>query len=88
MVSAELAGGERAVRAFVDGMRCFSLAESLGGTESLVAHPATMTHASMTPEALAVAGITEGLLRFSVGIEGKDDLLADLCDALDRAAAA
>lgn len=87
MLSVELAGGEEAVRAFVDGLRCFTLAESLGGTESLVAHPATMTHASMSPEAREVAGIGDGLLRFSVGIEAPEDLVADLTAALDRAAA-
>lgn len=85
MLSVDLAGGEPAVRAFVDGLRCLSLAESLGGTESLVAHPATMTHASMTPEARAVAGIGDGLLRLSIGIEHRDDLCADIRAALDRA---
>ena len=74
-----------AVRAFLDGLRCFTLAESLGGVESLVAHPATMTHAAMSPEARANAGIGDGLLRLSVGIEHADDLLADLSDALARA---
>ncbi|NNG34811.1 cystathionine gamma-synthase [Nakamurella aerolata] len=88
MLSIELAGGETAVRAFVDGLRCFSLAESLGGTESLVAHPATMTHASMSAEARRLAGIGDGLLRLSIGIEAAEDLVADLLDALDRAAAA
>ncbi|BDZ56735.1 cystathionine gamma-synthase [Barrientosiimonas humi] len=87
MLSVELRGGEEAVRAFVDGLHCFTLAESLGGTESLVAHPATMTHASMSPEARAVAGIGDGLLRFSVGIEAPEDLVADLRAALDRAEA-
>ncbi|GGK72528.1 cystathionine gamma-synthase [Ornithinimicrobium pekingense] len=88
MLSVDLAGGVPAVRAFVDGLRCLTLAESLGGTESLVAHPATMTHASMTPEARAAAGIGEGLLRLSVGIEHPDDLRADVRAALDRAVAA
>jgi cystathionine gamma-synthase len=87
MVSFELEGGESAVAAFVDGLRCFTLAESLGGVESLVAHPATMTHASMRPEQQAAAGITEGLLRLSVGIESRDDLLEDLATALSRVAA-
>jgi len=87
MVSFELEGGESAVAAFVDGLRCFTLAESLGGVESLVAHPATMTHASMTPEQQAAAGITEGLLRLSVGIETCEDLLEDLAAALNRVAA-
>ena len=66
----------------------FSLAESLGGVESLIAHPATMTHAAMSAEARAAAGITDGLLRLSVGIEAWDDLSRDLCAALDRAASA
>ena len=70
---------------FVTALHCFSLAESLGGTESLIAHPATMTHAAMSPEARAAAGITAGLLRLSVGIEALDDLVADLSAALDRA---
>ena len=85
MLSVELAGGEAAVRAFVDGLQYFTLAESLGGVESLVAHPATMTHAAMSAEARAVAGISDGLLRLSVGIEHADDLLADIGAALDRA---
>ncbi|KAF1722485.1 O-succinylhomoserine (thiol)-lyase [Pseudoxanthomonas japonensis] len=87
MLSVELEGGEEAVRAFVEGLRYFTLAESLGGVESLVAHPATMTHAAMTPEARAKAGISDGLLRLSVGIEATDDLLADLTAALARAEA-
>ncbi len=86
MVSFELAGEEQA-RAFVTGLRYFSLAESLGGVESLVAHPATMTHASMTRQAQELAGITSGLLRLSVGIEDRRHLVADLLAGLDRAAA-
>lgn len=85
MLSFELAGGEPAVRAFVDGLTCFTLAESLGGVESLVAHPTTMSHAAMSQEARERAGITPGLLRVSVGIEHADDLAADLRAALDRA---
>jgi cystathionine gamma-synthase len=85
IVSFELAGGEHAVRRFVEGLRCFSLAESLGGVESLVAHPETMTHAGMDPAARAAAGITPGLLRLSVGIEAAEDLLEDLDAALERA---
>jgi cystathionine gamma-synthase len=84
MVSFELEGGEAAVPEFLEGLRCFTLAESLGGVESLVAHPATMTHASMTPEQQAAAGITQGLLRLSVGIEATEDLVADLSRALSR----
>ena len=90
MLSVELAGGEHAdsrsaVRAFLDGLQCFTLAESLGGVESLIAHPATMTHASMSAQARAVAGISDGLLRLSVGIEHIDDLTADIEAALERA---
>jgi len=85
MVSFELAGGVAAVRAFVESVRCFTLAESLGGVESLVAHPATMTHASMDAEARAAAGITDSLVRLSVGIEAAADLTADLSRCLDEA---
>lgn len=84
MLSVELDGGEAGVRAFVDGLRCFTLAESLGGVESLVAHPATMTHAAMPPDARRAAGIGDGLVRLSVGIEHVDDLLDDLDAALAR----
>jgi cystathionine gamma-synthase len=85
MVSFEVAGGTAAVERLVASLECFTLAESLGGVESLVAHPATMTHASMPPEARAVAGISDSLLRLSVGIEDADDLVGDLVRALDRA---
>jgi cystathionine gamma-synthase len=85
IVSLELRGGIEAVRAFVSGLTCFSLAESLGGVESLVAHPATMTHAAMEPAARLRAGLTDGLLRLSVGIEALEDLRADLRAALARA---
>lgn len=84
MLSVELAHGEAGVRAFLDGLHCFTLAESLGGVESLVAHPATMTHAAMAPEARRAAGIGDGLLRLSVGIEHVDDLLDDVAAALSR----
>ena len=87
MLSVELEGGTDAVRAFLDGLECFTLAESLGGVESLVAHPATMTHAAMSAEARAAAGIGDGLLRLSVGIEHADDLVADIAAALERALA-
>ena len=74
--------------AFVDGMAHFALAESLGGVESLVTHPWTMTHASMDEPARVAAGIGQGLLRFSVGIEAAEDLVDDLERALRRAEAA
>ncbi len=83
MVSFELDGGVPAVQRFVDSLECFTLAESLGGVESLIAHPATMTHASMDCEARACAGIEESLLRLSVGIEHVDDLVEDITCALD-----
>ena len=67
------------------GLRWFTLAESLGGVESLVAHPATMTHASMTPEARERAGIRDGLIRLSVGVEDLADLVEDLRQALEAA---
>ena len=85
LISFELLGGRPAVDAFVDGMEHFTLAESLGGVESLVAHPATMTHASMEASAQAVAGIGDSLLRFSVGIEAAADLETDIAQALRRA---
>jgi cystathionine gamma-synthase len=88
MLSFDLAGGEAAVAAFVDGLTCFTLAESLGGVESLVCHPATMTHASMDAAARERAGIGDGLVRVSVGIEAAEDLLADLDVALALAQAA
>ncbi len=84
MLSFELDGGTEAVRDLIEALELFTLAESLGGVESLIAHPATMTHAAMTPEARATAGITDGLLRLSVGLEHQDDILADLIQALDR----
>ena len=71
-----------AVRALVDRLEVFTLAESLGGVESLIAHPALMTHAAMTPQARQTAGITDGLLRLSIGLEHPEDLLADLTQAL------
>jgi cystathionine gamma-synthase len=86
VVTLELAGGHDAVREFVAGLDCFSLAESLGGVESLIAHPATMTHAAMDPAARARAGLTDGLIRLSIGIEALEDLRADLSRALARAA--
>ena len=85
MLSFELHGGLACVRAFLDGLQCFSLAESLGGVESLVAHPASMTHAAMDAQARQAAGISDSLLRLSVGIEAAQDLLNDLQAGLDRA---
>jgi cystathionine gamma-synthase len=86
VVTLELAGGHEAVREFVADLACFSLAESLGGVESLIAHPASMTHAAMDPAARERAGLVDGLVRLSIGIEALHDLREDLARALARAA--
>jgi len=85
MVSFELEGGIAQVRAFLDAVQLFSLAESLGGVESLVAHPASMTHAAMDAAARERAGISATLVRLSVGIEDAADLVRDLAQALEAA---
>ena len=82
IVALELRGGQPAARTVAQGLRCFSLAESLGGIESLVAHPATMTHSCMSAADRHAAGVTDGLLRLSVGIEDVADLTGDLHRAL------
>lgn len=84
MVSFRVKGGLDEVKTFVNALQHFSLAESLGGVESLIAHPATMTHASMSPEAKARAGIDDNLIRLSIGIEDTDDLVDDIRRALDK----
>ncbi len=85
MISFELSGGEAAVQRLLEGLSLFTLAESLDGVESLIAHPSTMTHAAMPAADRARAGLTDGLLRLSVGLEAEQDLLADLAFGLDRA---
>lgn len=87
MLSFELNGDQAALRAFLDRLRHFSLAESLGGVESLIAHPATMTHAAMSAQARHAAGISDRLLRLSVGIEHERDLCTDIRAGLERALA-
>jgi cystathionine gamma-synthase len=82
MVSFELNGDINAVARLVDALSLFSLAESLGGFESLIAHPPTMTHAAMDPAAREAAGIGESFLRLSIGLEDVDDLIADLAAGL------
>jgi len=84
MVSFELRGGLPQVKAFVENLKLFSLAESLGGVESLVAHPASMTHAALDADIRERAGLVDGLLRLSIGIEAIEDLLADLKQALEH----
>jgi cystathionine gamma-synthase len=85
MVSFELEGGEEAVRAFVENLAYFSLAESLGGVESLVCHPASMTHAPVSEERKEAAGVTPALIRLSVGLESTEDLVGDILNALEGA---
>ncbi|MFT5143408.1 MAG: cystathionine gamma-synthase [Rhodothermales bacterium] len=85
MVSFKLAGDWEAVKRLLMGTRVFALAESLGGVESLIEHPSSMSHASMREEARLEAGITDDVIRLSVGIESIDDLLADLDAALEAA---
>ena len=88
MVSFEINGGEAAVRAFIDSLEHFSLAESLGGVESLVCHPPSMTHAAVNETALEEAGISQSLIRLSVGLESGEDLVADVLNALETASQA
>jgi cystathionine gamma-synthase len=83
MISFEIDATEEEIPIFLGNLRLFTLAESLGGVESLVAHPASMTHAAMSPEDQAAAGINSSLLRLSIGIEHVDDLLADLAAGFD-----
>ena len=84
IIAFELAGGIPAVRQFLGGLSCITLAESLGGVETLVAHPVSMTHAAMDPDARRAAGLGDGLLRLSVGIEDVADLRRDLAAGLER----
>ncbi|MEX0447393.1 cystathionine gamma-synthase [Xenorhabdus sp. SGI246] len=86
MLSFELDGDEQTMRRFLSALKLFTLAESLGGVESLISHTATMTHAGMSAEARKQAGITDSLLRVSVGIEDSQDLIADLDNAFQAAA--
>jgi cystathionine gamma-lyase len=82
MISMRIKGGGEAARQFLPRTRLFSLAESLGGVESLVCHPATMTHASIPTELRQARGVDDGLIRLSVGIEDADDLQEDLRQAM------
>ena len=84
LVSCELRGGLEASRRFLEGLELFALAESLGGVESLAEHPALMTHASLPREQREALGISDGLIRLSVGIEDQEDILSDLEQALSR----
>ncbi len=82
MITIWLAGGLDEARRFLESVSVFTLAESLGGVESLIEHPAIMTHSSVPAESRAKLGISDNLIRVSVGIEDTDDLIADLESAL------
>ena len=84
MITIFLKGGLAESRRFLESVHLFALAESLGGVESLIEHPAIMTHASVPPENRAKLGISDNLVRISVGIEDCDDLIADLDHALSK----
>ena len=88
MISFELKGGYEAGRSLMDNVRLATLAVSLGGVETLIEHPASMTHAGMAQADRLEAGITDGLVRYSVGIENVEDLIADLEQAIAKVLAA
>ena len=82
MMSFEVKGGVEAVKILFDNLSLFTLAQSLGGVESLISHPSTMTHAGMEIEAQIAAGISQSLVRISIGIEDIEDILDDLDQGL------
>ena len=82
MLSFDIKGGDKAAFGFIKKLRLFAFAESLGGVESLIEHPAIMTHASLPAEVRRDLGIEDSLIRLSIGIEDVDDLIADLDQAL------
>jgi cystathionine gamma-synthase len=84
MLSFEVVGNVATIKTFVESLQIFTLADSLVGVESLVAHPVSMTHSGMSVEARRDAGIKDTLLRLSVGLEAEGDLLQDLAQALDH----
>jgi cystathionine gamma-lyase len=86
MLSFEIRGGLEEARRFLESVRVFALAESLGGVESLIEHPALMTHASVPKETREQVGLTDSLIRVSVGIEHIDDLIADFDQAFQKIA--
>jgi cystathionine beta-lyase/cystathionine gamma-synthase len=84
IVSVEFEGGARRVRELIRALKLWPLAESLGGVKSLLCHPATMTHASVEPSERKRIGISDGLIRLSVGLEHPQDLIEDLDRALNQ----
>ncbi len=85
MISFELEGGLEAGKAVMNGVELCALAESLGAVETMITHPATMTHAEVPAEERHARGLSDGLVRLSVGIEDVDDIIADLAQALEKA---
>ena len=83
MIAFEIVGGEAQAFRFLNALKLIKLAVSLGGTESLAEHPASMTHSDVDPEERIELGITEQMVRLSVGVEHPEDLIADLEQALD-----
>ena len=84
MISFEIKGGEKEAVQFLESLELFTLAESLGGVESLIEHPALMTHSSITAKEREMAGISDSLIRVSIGVEDKSDLIADLEQAFSK----
>ena len=84
LISVYLKGGEREAFAFLDHLKVMKLAVSLGSTESLAQHPAAMTHSGLSPEAKKSSGVSDDLVRISIGIENADDLIWDLQQALEH----
>jgi cystathionine gamma-lyase len=84
MISFEIKGGEPEAVRFLESLKLFTLAESLGGVESLIEHPALMTHASITAREREIAGIKDTLIRVSIGVEDKSDLIRDLENAFSK----
>ena len=84
MISFEIKGGEKEAVQFLESLELFTLAESLGGVESLIEHPALMTHASITKQERELAGIKDSLIRVSIGVEDKNDLIEDLEQAFEK----
>ena len=85
MISFTIAGDNiETAHKFVEAVEIFTLAESLGGVESLIGHPATMTHASIPKKVREKVGVTDGLIRLSLGVEDSEDLIADLSRAFDK----
>ena len=84
MISFDVKGGEKEAFVFLNNLKLMKLAVSLGGTESLAEHPATMTHADVDPEDRKILSITEKLVRLSIGVENYDDLIWDIEQALEK----